>query len=376
MRDILTKAKKFVRQIRASRSFGKKVSFIQLLDMIILGFRYGFSPLECNLYGFYKKSISRGEKLSFISNEKIIRVFRPTLNNKRWIPILENKFLFYLYYSQFNFAIAKVYGFYYPKRGFFIDGSPLKNRNDFFRWLNKTEIKNLVVKPVGSLGGKGIMIFEEIISPEVLRSNDGKTYNLNEVFSFMERDIEARQDKEDHYRGYIFEEKIEQDGSMNVLSGKSLNTVRISTLVSKNNEILIDFGMLRVGKKESLTDNLHQGGYVVNINVADGSIDEKTFGYKGKEGPWVEEKEEGIKELFKDGRVPFWSDIVTLAKKAATVSPELRSVGWDIAISKNGPVLMEGNDNWDMIIAQVLSGGYLTDRRREILREYGMEFAR
>ncbi|TES91431.1 MAG: hypothetical protein E3J87_07835, partial [Candidatus Cloacimonadota bacterium] len=73
---------------------------------------------------------------------------------------------------------------------------------------------------------------------------------------------------------------------------------------------------------------------------------------------------------------PFWSDIVTLAKKAATVSPELRSVGWDIAISKNGPVLMEGNDNWDMIIAQVLSGGYLTDRRREILREYGVEFAR
>jgi hypothetical protein len=35
---------------------------------------------------------------------------------------------------------------------------------------------------------------------------------------------------------------------------------------------------------------------------------------------------------------------------------------------------MEGNDNWDMVIAQVLAGAYLTPERREILREYGMEF--
>lgn len=376
MRLSLTKAKKFVKQLRSLGSFGKKTSIIQLLNMILLGFRYGFSPLEYNLYGFYKKSISRSEKLSFISNEKILKIFRPYLNHKSWIPILENKLLFFLYYSQLGFPVVEVYGFYYPERGFFLDGSPLREKSDFLRWLNKSDIKGCVVKPLGSLGGKGIMIFEELISPETIRSNDGKNYSLNEVISLMEKDIEVRQSKEDNYKGYIIEEKIEQDPAMNVLSGKSLNTIRVSTLITNNNEILIDFGMLRVGREGSITDNLHQGGYVVNINVEDGSIGEKTFGYKEEEGPWIEEKEERIKEFFTDGKVPFWHEIVSLAKKAASFAPELRSVGWDIAISKNGPVLMEGNDNWDMVIAQVLSGGYLTEERREILKEYGIEFPR
>ncbi|MBA7596407.1 hypothetical protein ES703_03377 [subsurface metagenome] len=376
MRLSLTKAKKFIKQLRFLGSFEKKTSIIQLLDMILLGFRYGFSPLEYNLYGFYKKSISRSEKLSFISNEKILKIFRPYLNNKSWIPILENKLLFFLYYSQLGFPVVEVYGFYYPERGFFLDGSPLREKSDFLRWLNKSDIKGCVVKPLGSLGGKGIMIFEELISPETIRSNDGKNYSLNEVISLMEKDIEVRQSKEDNYKGYIIEEKIEQDPAMNVLSGKSLNTIRVSTLITNNNEILIDFGMLRVGREGSITDNLHQGGYVVNINVENGSIGEKTFGYKEEGGPWIEEKEERIKDFFTDCKVPFWHDIVSLAKKAASFSPELRSVGWDIAISKNGPVLMEGNDNWDMVIAQVLSGGYLTEERREILKEYGIEFPR
>lgn len=376
MRLSLTKAKKFIKQLRFLGSFEKKTSIIQLLDMILLGFRYGFSPLEYNLYGFYKKSISRSEKLSFISNEKILKTFRPYLNHKSWIPILENKLLFFLYYSQLGFPVVEVYGFYYPERGFFLDGSPLREKSDFLRWLNKSDIKGCVVKPLGSLGGKGIMIFEELISPETIRSNDGKNYSLNEVISLMEKDIEVRQSKEDNYKGYIIEEKIEQDPAMNVLSGKSLNTIRVSTLITNNNEILIDFGMLRVGREGSITDNLHQGGYVVNINVEDGSIGEKTFGYKEEGGPWIEEKEERIKDFFTDCKVPFWHKIVSLAKKAASFSPELRSVGWDIAISKNGPVLMEGNDNWDMVIAQVLSGGYLTEERREILKEYGIEFPR
>jgi glutathione synthase/RimK-type ligase-like ATP-grasp enzyme len=72
--------------------------------------------------------------------------------------------------------------------------------------------------------------------------------------------------------------------------------------------------------------------------------------------------------------VPFWQEMAELAKRAAAISPELKTVGWDIALSRNGPVLMEGNDNWDMVIAQVLAGGYLTGERREILREYGMIF--
>jgi hypothetical protein len=374
VKKVLIKIKKFFRQIRSARSIGKNTSLKKILDMGFLGIRHGFGPLEYYIYGFDKKSITKKEKLSYISNEKVMKRFRTGLNDKKWIPILENKLLFYLYYSQFNLPVVGLYGFYHPKKGFFFDGSPLNNKEDFEGWIKRSKVKNLVIKPVGSLGGKGILIIDVISSPNDLISNDGKTYNPGDIISFMDNDIETRQKKEDSYRGYVIEEKIEQDPIMNVFSSAALNTVRVSTLITKKNDILIDFSMLRVGKEGSLTDNLHQGGYVINVKIEDGSLDETTYGYIGKEGPWVEKKDTNIKKLFKNGRVPYWRDSIALAKRAALVSPELRTIGWDIAVSKRGLILMEGNDNWDVVIAQVLAGGYLTPERREVLKEYGMEF--
>jgi hypothetical protein len=374
MRDIVTKAGKFLRQLRTSGSIGKRRTILQTIDIITLGLHYGFSPLEYYLYGFDRDSITRKEKLSYISNEKINRVFRPLLNSRKWVPILSNKLLFFLFFSKLELPVAKVYGFYYPRRGFFFDGSQLEGIEDFIRWQNKSRIKNMVVKPVSSLAGKGIKILDKLISPENIKCNDGNTYSLEDIFSFMDSDIKVRQPEEDPYSGYIIEEKVEQDTQMNLLGGPSLNTVRISTLRRQNGEVLIDFGMLRVGGEGSLTDNLHQGGYVVNIDVSDGSLAEKTYGYKGKYGPWIEEKEINIKAHIKDGKVPYWKHIVSLASKAASFLPGVCSVGWDVAISDKGPILMEGNSNWDMVIAQVLSGGYLTEERREILKGYGLEF--
>ena len=45
-------------------------------------------------------------------------------------------------------------------------------------------------------------------------------------------------------------------------------------------------------------------------------------------------------------QIPFWYESLELAKKAALLYPQNRSVGWDIAIKNNGPILIEGNHNW------------------------------
>jgi len=372
----LTKPRKFIRQLRTLKSLAKKCTFFQVLDMITLALKYGFSPLEYHLYGFDRKHRIKQQRLFYLSNDRIEKRFRPVLNNRRWTSILGNKLLFYLFYSQLKLAVARVYGFYYPEKGFFLDGGLLRKESDFAEWVERTNPKTLVIKPVGSLGGKGIKIFDELVSFESLMSTEGRQYALSEVFSFMNADIMNRQVREDPYKGFILEEKIEQAEEMNVFGSRSLNTIRVSTLRTKKGEILTDFAMLRVGGKDSITDNLHQGGYVVNIDVNDGNLGEKAFGYIGKSGPWIEEKSVNIKEFFLGGKVPDWREIIEIAKKAALFSPNLFSIGWDIALSKDGPVLMEGNENWDMVIAQVLAGGYLSERRREILKEYGLEFPR
>ena len=374
MKLSLNKGKKFIRQIRASRTLGKNHSLKQLLNIIMAGVKYGFSPLEYYLYGFDNKRITKEERLTYISNDRIETFLRPTLNNRRWTPIIENKLLFYLFFSKLGLPVVKVYGYYYPKRGFSLDGTLIRDTDDFLKWVQKAGIKKLVIKPVGSLGGKGIKIFEDFALPDLFTGADGKVYTVGDIISFMDEDIKSRQRKEDPYMGFILEERIEQAEEMNVLNSTALNTIRVSTLQTKQGEVTIDFAMLRIGCKGSITDNLHQGGYVVNINVQDGSLDERVLGYKGEAGPWVESKDIYIKKLFNGGKLPEWGKITELAKRAAVFSPNLFSIGWDIALSKSGVVLMEGNGNWDMVIAQVLSGGYLNEKRRKILKEYRLGF--
>ena len=38
-----------------------------------------------------------------------------------------------------------------------------------------------------------------------------------------------------------------------------------------------------------------------------------------------------------------FNEAVELVKKAAKVVPEIGYIGWDVAISENGPIIIEGN---------------------------------
>ncbi len=52
--------------------------------------------------------------------------------------------------------------------------------------------------------------------------------------------------------------------------------------------------------------------------------------------------------------IPYFHDAVELAKVAHTYFYGLDSIGWDIAFTNDGPMIVEGNDDWDGVIAMTL----------------------
>jgi hypothetical protein len=54
--------------------------------------------------------------------------------------------------------------------------------------------------------------------------------------------------------------------------------------------------------------------------------------------------------------IPSWKSIVNLALRAHALFPALPTIGWDLAVTDCGPIVIEGNFNWGVNQAQVLSG--------------------
>ncbi|MFT3704949.1 MAG: sugar-transfer associated ATP-grasp domain-containing protein [Agriterribacter sp.] len=147
----------------------------------------------------------------------------------------------------------------------------------------------------------------------------------------------------------LMEEYVIQHDALMKLSSSAVNTVRIVTQYH-NGEVIIVTSRLRISIN-SPVDNASVGNTVVPLDSATGKVigpgiyaditkpDEFTHPVTGVD--------------FIGFQVPFWKECIQLAKDAALKVSENRSIGWDIAITNNCPILIEGNHNWHYLVLQM-----------------------
>lgn len=69
----------------------------------------------------------------------------------------------------------------------------------------------------------------------------------------------------------------------------------------------------------------------------------------------LNESEESITGIKFDGfQIPYWEEIKEMVLEAALVNDKVNLVGWDVAISKNGPLIIEGNRGPGFDLVQIL----------------------
>ncbi|WNO09102.1 sugar-transfer associated ATP-grasp domain-containing protein [Teredinibacter sp. KSP-S5-2] len=85
------------------------------------------------------------------------------------------------------------------------------------------------------------------------------------------------------------------------------------------------------------------------INANTGKID------KIKRLPIKDSTIKNLLNLLNEKRLPDWESIKAFTKAAHNICPDVRTVGWDLAISDQGIVLLEGNFNWGVEVHQLNS---------------------
>jgi len=276
---------------------GINVVFI-LLDMLYCIFAYNVGYLDYRIFGFAGKSrADRKSYLTYNMNNELAENF----SKNESYPLLKNKLAFNEVFKD------------YLGRDFF---NPEKQtKAEFKKFLKGKDM--IFIKPADSFGGLGI--YKRIKVSEI---------NPDEFYDYL---IENK---------LFAEDCIKQHPTMDKLSPYSINTLRIATLLGKDGKAHFVYAILRIGIGTMSVDNSTSGG--LNTCVDDQGII-PVAAFCDKTSKYYTHHPDSNFELT-GFKVPMYKEAVELAVKAANFKPDLGYVGWDIAISEKGPLIVEGNN--------------------------------
>ena len=144
------------------------------------------------------------------------------------------------------------------------------------------------------------------------------------------------------YDSFIIEERLKNHPYLRKINpSENLHTIRIITLVNSSNQCKILNAHLNIATGPKITSQ--QGNIKISISLDDGTLeygiffDQKRGGFK----KLTEHPETGVN--FKEFRLPFWEEIISLSREAAFKFLPLRTLGWDIAITEKGVIILEIN---------------------------------
>jgi len=262
----------------------------------------GFLPTNYFTYYFYKDTNKNSYRnyISFLEHIKISKV------NTHMPWILNNKLQFHLYFQD-KIKIPKLIAQFNP-------------HNNKIHYYNRTSNNKVVIKPTYGKCGDGV---------KVVNSD-----RLEEILNKCSKD-------------YIVEDFIEQHHLINKIFSGSVNTIRILTLKKNDRDFDAITAILRVGKREDVfVDNNSAGGLTIGVDIGSGTLKKGYTYYEFGQDEYTYHPK--TKYKFYGKHIPFFKEVKEIAVSAHRYVPMFTIVGWDIAITENGPIIIEGNRTPDL----------------------------
>lgn len=192
-----------------------------------------------------------------------------------------------------------------------------------------------MAKPIDNFGGVGI---------EKIETDSFASYD--ELYHYLTKEGS----------NYELEEVIKQHEEVNKLYPNSINTIRVITIVTTEDDkpyisipkeerenaklkCHVIYACCRIGNGKCI-DNFTSGGMVTPLDEKTGVI--KFAAMDKKKNVYENHPVTGCK--IKGFKFPYWKEVLEMCEKASFEIPEIGYIGWDVAITPEGPVFVEGNE--------------------------------
>ncbi|WP_172135676.1 sugar-transfer associated ATP-grasp domain-containing protein [Adlercreutzia sp. ZJ473] len=164
----------------------------------------------------------------------------------------------------------------------------------------------------------------------------------------------------------ILEEPIVQSEVMAALNPSSVNTLRVITLNTRYGAEVLDC-FLKIGRNGSFVDNGGAGGLLVGIDAGVGVL--STDGRDEFADSYAVHP--NTKVRFQGYQLPDWNGAMGLAKELSSRESRVPYIGWDLAHTDSGWVVVEGNASGQLIGPQIVS--QVGSRRRVLAALHDVE---
>ncbi len=331
---------KFIKDSQYLRDDDKELTPEQIaeIDAFWKKYEFAFKPNYVTYKAFYNRTgicdpryLPFGTRSFFLNEPMKVADYRLAFQNKAYLTKT------YLGIKQPEVVCRKVEGLYYDADFKHITESEAISLCE--KTLERVEI---VIKPSGKNGGKGVVFLKEGTF-ELIKSEFDKIPKL-----------------------MVVQEALKQHPKMAELNPSTVNTVRLTTYLH-DGEVKPLAALIKIGNAGVRVDNYKHGGHILGVDVKTGKTQHYAMNVALER---VTTLPTGI-DLSNGIEIPGFDSVIETAKNAHILTPQMKLISWDIGINENAEaVIIEANFSGDFRMHHATTGPVFGDLTEDLLDRY------
>lgn len=330
---------------------------VRVLEQARLLYSSGIDGEDYYHHGLYRENLPFSEKAKYLGYFRFKRYYQ-IVNPVRFDLLARDKVIFHMLGIALEIPVPRLravtLGAAEPTFG-----RTLATLDELRAFLREKDSQNLFFKPADDSRGRGALsLGARLEGRDAWRLLPGTgEITLEEVVAHV-----CRQDK---MRRFLIQDRLVSHEMLEEIVPEVCSTIRLMTF-SNDRGVEVMGASLRLGNGREPTDNLSGGGVVAEIDLNSGRLG-KVVSLDTDEPVYLSHHPmTGVDITGKT--IPDWAGIMALARESAQKLSFMPCIGWDIAVTDRGPVIVEINSRPRCRPIQVARGsGILTGAFREAL---------
>ena len=345
MRKAIKRLRKFIEiesYCRKLTRFGEGEYFKMFKRAVSVCGKKRFTPREAYLLGLYGECENSDQPDKYVSRKSLTKL-QKRVNPVLWEGLLKNKGMFYKYCRAVGIDVPELYALYFKGDiGWaYNENDVMSGKEQWCDFIEKQLPNEFVVKPARGAHGEGVEFFVRNDNGFVNSKGDG--HDAEGVLRFISGD---------GYRdGFVIQKRLMNHGQIERLTDSEyLQTVRVVTFVNSDGTSRIVHGHLKLTGADNIVDNFGDGccdNIQCMVELDSGRLKAAVRFRNDGSGIEVIERHEQTGVVFEGFELPLWGEICEIVKRASLEFLPVRAIGWDVGITPEKAVIVEGNIWWD-----------------------------